>query len=208
MGSELGNGLADIMLGEMNPSARLPVSFPIKLKHNLSYGNFPGENGIIRYDETRRFLLATVTTREVLALFPFGYGLSYTTYTYSALDADSPYFSPDSKNRVTLAVTNSGLLTGDAVVQLYVSPPPGPLFRPVRELQGFVKPHSLTPGEAKSCEFSLSREHLSHWDDVKKFWVVEKGRYTISIGHGSESMALETNVVIAERLEWLVRATS
>lgn len=79
LGSELGNGLADIMLGEVNPSARLPVSFPIKLKHHPSYGNFPGENGIIRYDEGLLVGYRHYTTREVPTLFPFGYGLSYTT---------------------------------------------------------------------------------------------------------------------------------
>jgi beta-glucosidase len=128
LGSELGNGLAGIMLGEVNTSARLPVSFPIKLKHNPSYGNFLGENGIIHYDEGLLVGYRHYTIREVPTLFPFGYGLSYTIFTYSALDADSPYFSTDSKNRVTLAVKNSGILTGDVVIQLYVSPPPGPLF--------------------------------------------------------------------------------
>ncbi|KAH6712483.1 glycoside hydrolase superfamily [Leptodontidium sp. MPI-SDFR-AT-0119] len=201
LGSNLGDGIADILLGKVNPSAKLPVSFPISLKHNPSYGNFPGTNAVIRYDEGLLVGYRHYTTREVPTLFPFGHGLSYTTFDFSDLVTSDPTISPQGQNQVTLQVTNSGELEGDAVVQLYVSAPSASVFRPVRELQGFVKLHSLKPGESRPAKFQLRSEHLSYWDDAKKLWVVERGCYNILIGHSSENIVLRSEIMVDEGFE-------
>ncbi|KAJ0418579.1 glycosyl hydrolase family 3 N terminal domain-containing protein [Aspergillus carlsbadensis] len=205
LGSELGNGLADVLLGNVNPSGKLPVSFPVALEQNPSYGNFPGENAVIRYDEGLLVGYRHYTTRGVPPLFPFGHGLSYTTFEYSSLTVSSQPF-PLQGCSIAFSVRNSGSLPGDAVVQLYVSPPSSTVARPVRELKGFLKLPNLVPGEARSMDLSLLPEHLAYWDEAINAWVVESGRYRVSLGHSSVSMAIETELMVEKQFEW--RGTS
>jgi len=202
LGSELGNGLADILLGTVNPSGKLPISFPISLKNNPSYGNFPGENDNICYAEGLLVGYRHYTTREIPTLFCFGHGLSYTTFTYSNLTLPSPNsLSTGGKIEVTLSVANSGERAGDAVVQLYISAPTKEVFRPLRELQGFTKLMALEPGESRQAKLSLGCENFSHWDEGKGRWVVDKGTYRVSIGQSSEDMVLDGEVLIEEAIE-------
>jgi beta-glucosidase len=201
LGSELGNGLADILLGNVNPSGKLPVSFPVTLEQNPSYGNFPGENAVIRYEEGLFVGYRHYTTQGVPTLFPFGHGLSYTTFDYSELTVSSQKFTSQ-RSSIAFTVTNSGDLPGDAVVQLYISPLSSAVARPVRELKGFLKLSNLKPGEARSSELSLLPKHLAYWDDRHHSWVVESGRYRLSLGHSSVSMAIETEILVEERIEW------
>ncbi|KAL2838660.1 beta-glucosidase precursor [Aspergillus pseudodeflectus] len=196
LGSELGNGLADVLLGNVNPSGKLPVSFPVTLEQNPSFGNFPGENAVIRYEEGLLVGYRHYTTQGVPTLFPFGHGLSYTTFEYSDLTVSSQKFTPQGSS-IAFTVTNSGALPGDAVVQLYISPLSSTVARPVRELKAFLKLSSLLPGEARSSKLSLSPEHLAYWDDIHHSWVIESGRYRLSLGHSSVIMAIETEIMAA-----------
>ncbi|KAL3471517.1 glycosyl hydrolase family 3 N terminal domain-containing protein [Aspergillus californicus] len=205
LGSELGNGLADVLLGNVNPSGKLPVSFPATLEQNPSYGNFPGRDAVIRYEEGLLVGYRHYTTKGVPALFPFGHGLSYTTFEYSNLTASGESFTPQGGS-IAFTVVNSGAVPGDAVVQLYISPLSSTDVRPVRELKGFLKLSNLLPGEARSADLSLLPEHLAYWDEASSSWVVESGCYRLSLGHSSVSMAIETEIVVEERVEW--RGTS
>ncbi|KAL3441430.1 glycoside hydrolase superfamily [Aspergillus insuetus] len=201
LGSELGNGLADILLGNVNPSGKLPVSFPVTLEQNPSYGNFPGENAVIRYEEGLLVGYRHYTTQGVPALFPFGHGLSYTMFEYRDLVVSSQRFKPQGTS-IAFTVVNSGALPGNAVVQLYISPLSSAVFRPVHELKGFLKLSNLLPGEARSSELSLQPEHLAYWDDSQHSWVIESGRYRLSLGHSSVSMAIQTEILVEERIQW------
>jgi beta-glucosidase len=201
LGSELGNGLADVLLGKVNPSGKLPVTFPLTLEQNPSYDNFPGDaNWTIRYEEGLFVGYRYYATRGVDPLFSFGHGLSYTTFEYTELTVSAQTYTPPA-HRVSLSVSNSGNLPGDAVVQLYISPLSRRVVSPVRELKGFAKLNGLQPGEVRPVELPLLPEHLSYWDEGRKSWIVEKGNYKVSIGHSSTSMAIETEITVDREYE-------
>lgn len=193
-GQEGGNALAHILSGKVNPSAKLPFTIEKRWEDSPACGN---------YDETRRekkvYYREGIFTgyrgyeyHQVQPLFPFGYGLSYTSFSYSDLDVRVD----DRKNAkvtVRFSVRNEGSREGEEVVQLYVSDPKSGEPRPVKELKGFDKVH-LKPGETKTVTLALTRDDFMYFSGKKRKWVFEKGDYIIRVGASSQDIRLEQTV--------------
>ncbi len=176
-GEEGGHGVADVLFGDYNPAARLPITYPVSEGQlPLYYNHRPTGRGDDYLDLTGQ------------PLFPFGFGLSYTTFEYSGLSIAPAEIAADGSATVTCKVKNTGARAGDEVVQLYVRDLLASLARPVIELEGFQRV-SLAPGEEKQVTFTLSREHLQMLDR-DMHWVVEPGAFRVMIGASSKDIRL------------------
>ncbi len=185
LGSEAGNALADIISGEVNPSGKLPISFPKKLEdvgaHSFDKLCYPGDSVNVYYKEDILVGYRWFDTKNIPVLFPFGYGLSYTTFQYGKPTISSKSITAADSLVVTIPVKNTGNVAGKEVVQLYVRDEKSSLPRPLKELKGFEK-ISLQPGEEKIVRFTLTKEELSYYDDKKNTWIAEPGNFKIMIG--------------------------
>ena len=189
-GQECGNAIADILFGNVNPSGKLPETFPRRLEDNPAYINYPGENGKVYYGEGIFVGYRYYDKKKIEPLFPFGHGLSYTTFDYSNLKLSSTEIRKDEKLHLTVDVNNTGAEEGKEVVQLYVQDIESSLARPEKELKGFKK-IKLKPGEAKTVNFTLDRKHLSFYDPSKRQWNTEPGEFKVLIGSSSHEIRLE-----------------
>lgn len=185
LGSEAGSAIASVLVGDVNPSGKLPFTFPASLQdvgaHKL--GEYPGTprndgSNIVdeKYNEGLFVGYRWADKEKTKPLFPFGHGLSYTTFTYGKAVADKKVLGQDEVLTVTVPVTNTGSREGSEVVQLYISDLKSSLPRPVKELKGFSKV-KLAPGETKEVTFSIGKEVLSFFDDSKHEWVAEPGKF-------------------------------
>jgi beta-glucosidase len=194
-GQEAGTALASILFGDANPSGKLPVSLPKEWKDTPAYGNYPGENLKVNYAEGIYVGYRYYDTKNVEPLFPFGFGLSYTTFEYSGLKL-TPLIETagDSigaeSTAVTLVVKNTGTRAGAEVVQLYVHDGHSKIDRPAHELKAF-KRVELKPGEEQLVRFHLNRADLSYWSPEKKDWVAEPGTFEIQVGASSRDIRLK-----------------
>ncbi len=186
-GQECGNAIADVLFGEVNPSGKLPQTFPQRLEDNPAFINYPGENGRVRYGEGIFVGYRYYEKKRVEPLFPFGFGLSYTSFAYANLRLSTDAIAPDEHLTVSMDVTNTGLRTGHEVVQLYVHDLAARLSRPPKELKGFTKV-TLTPGETTTVTLTLDREALAYWDDVHQAWVAEAGEFEVLVGSSSQDI--------------------
>jgi len=184
-GQEGGNALADVLFGDANPSGRLPTTFPRRLADNPAYLNYPGENGKVLYGEGLFVGYRYYDKKEIAPLFPFGHGLSYTTFAYENLQINVEGQSV----QVRVDVTNTGSRAGQEVVQLYVRDEAARLVRPLKELKAFAKV-SLEPGETETVTLSLSRQSLAFYDPAVEAWVTEAGTFTVLVGHSSQDVRL------------------
>lgn len=183
LGSETGSALAAILMGDVNPSGKLPFTFPAKLEdvpaHSLGeYTGAQSESVIdIRYNEGIFVGYRWADKqKKVKPLFPFGHGLSYTTFEYGKPTVDSKVMTAGGTLTVKVTVSNTGAREGQEVVQLYISDKKSSLPRPVKELKGFQK-IKLAPGEVREVSFVIDREALSFFDDARHTWVAEPGRF-------------------------------
>ena len=184
LGSEAGTAIAAVLTGDVNPSGKLPFTFPAKLEdvpaHQL--GEYPGTEkvGNIVNEKYNEGIFVgyrwTDKQKKVKPLFPFGYGLSYTTFEYGKPVADKKTMSADDTITFTVSVKNTGTREGQEVVQLYISDKKSSLPRPVKELKGFDKV-KLAPGEEKTVSFTITKDALSFFDDAKHEWVAEPGKF-------------------------------
>jgi beta-glucosidase len=185
LGSEGGNALANVLSGKVNPNGKLPFSFPLKLKDcgALSFDSsvFPGDGVSVNYKEDILVGYRWFDTKNIPVLFPFGYGLSYTTFQYGKATISKKSITEADSVVVTIPVKNTGKVAGKEIVQLYVNDEKSSLPRPLKELKGFEKV-SLEPGEEKQVRFTISKEALSFYDDKKNTWVAEPGKFKIMIG--------------------------
>lgn len=186
LGSEAGHALSDVLFGEVNPSGKLPFTFPARLEDNGAHATdsyMPGP-GVCHYAEGL-FVGYRWHEKECVApLFPFGHGLSYTTFDISDVRADRSRLSKSGSLHLTATVTNTGERAGSEVVQLYIGDEESSLPRPVKELKGFEKV-TLNPGEERTVRFTITSEELKYFDDTKHAWVVEPGRFTAHVGVSS-----------------------
>jgi beta-glucosidase len=178
-GQEAGHAIGDVLFGAVNPSGKLPVTFPKALQDSPAYAHYPGENLHVDYAEGIYVGYRGFDKNNVEPLFPFGYGLSYTTFEYSGLKIAFP--------TVTVSVRNSGPRAGAEVVQLYLQPPPARVDRPVKELKGFGRV-MLEPGETKTASFTLDESALSYYDSAVHDWVAQSGRFTVLVGASSRDI--------------------
>lgn len=183
LGSEAGSALAAVLVGDVNPSGKLPFTFPVKLEDNAAYalGEYTGVRSDtvinIKYNESI-FVGYRWADKQKKSkpLFAFGHGLSYTTFEYGEPVADAKTMSPDGKLTVKVTVKNTGSREGQEVVQLYIADKKSSLPRPLKELKGFKK-IKLTPGESKEVSFVIDKEALSFFDDTKHAWIAEPGKF-------------------------------
>ncbi len=195
-GMEGGNALAGIMFGDVNPSGKLPCTFPKHLADSPAHalGAYPGKDGTEHYAEGLLVGYRWFDTKEIEPLFPFGHGLSYTRFAYSGLrivrdaaPAGDPAFS------VEFTVANIGARAGAETAQLYVRELQPSVVRPFKELKGFQKV-LLQPGEKRTLSIPLKSGALSHYDPGLGAWVAEKGDYLVMVGSSSRDIRLQTAV--------------
>jgi beta-glucosidase len=190
-GQEGGKAVGEIIMGAVNPSAKLPISYEKRREDSPSFGNYPGSNGKVDYAEGIFVGYRWFDSKGVAPLFPFGFGLSYTTFHYSKLQVDP---APDGHWTVTFDVTNNGTRSGDEVSEIYVSPPaPSRIARSVRELKGFSRV-SLAPDETKVVSVVLDHNAFEYFDEAKGAWAVEPGSYTVAVGSSSRDLQLTAPV--------------
>ncbi len=185
-GQECGNAIADVLFGDVNPSGKLPMTFPQKIEDSPAYGHYPGSNGRVEYAEGVFVGYRHYDTRDVEPLFPFGCGLSYTTFGYDNLEVP-PEMRADKSFRITVDITNAGKRMGKEVVQLYIRDVASSSERPFKELKGFQKV-ALQKGETKTVAFDIEIEDLSFYDPVKKRWIAEAGEFEVMVGSSSRDI--------------------
>jgi beta-glucosidase len=192
LGQAGGPAVADLLFGVANPSGHLAETIPLRLADNPSYVNFPGEQGHVRYGEGVMVGYRWYDTVGLPVRYPFGHGLSYTTFTTGGLTAEVT--GPDTA-RAFVAVTNTGGRAGQHVVQLYVATTAGPVRRPARELRAFTKV-SLEPGETRTVTLDLDRRAFAYYDIRAAGWIVAPGTYTLQIGENAATMAGEAGITL------------
>lgn len=199
-GQAVGAACADILFGRVNPSARLPETFPIKLEDNPSYPYYIGEKDKVEYREGIFVGYRYYDKKKMKVLFPFGHGLSYTTFVYSNMTVSRDSITDQETVKVTVDVTNTGAMTGKEVVQLYVSDLESTVIRPEKELKEFAKVE-LRPGETKTVEFELGKRAFAYWNTELHDWHVETGYFEIMIGKSSRDIVCAQKI----RLESTVK---
>lgn len=195
-GDAVGAATVNILFGRVNPSGRLAETFPKKLEDNPSYLFYGGEQDKVEYREGVFVGYRYYETKKCDVLFPFGHGLSYTTFAYSNLTlSHSELDSESEKLLVSVDVTNTGRIEGKEVVQLYVSPHKNIVIRPVKELKGFTKVH-LHPGETQTVTFDLDKRVFAYWNIELNDWHVESGKYDIVIGKNAHEDILRQTIIV------------
>lgn len=182
-GTEAGNAIASVLAGEVNPSGKLPFTFPVRLEDNpaIALDAYPGDGKQVEYKEGIFVGYRWNDRERIKPLFCFGHGLSYTTFEYGKVTAEGRQMGPDGTITVSVPVKNTGSRAGAEIVQLYVSDLKSSLPRPVKELKGFRK-ITLQPGQEQTVSFTIDRKALSFYDDTKQDWVAEPGTFEALVG--------------------------
>jgi beta-glucosidase len=196
-GQEAGNSIADVLFGDVNPSGKLTQTFPARLEDNPAYLNYPGENGRVRYGEGIFVGYRYYEKKRIEPMFPFGFGLSYTRFTYGTLRLSADAIGPGDQLTVSVDVTNAGDRAGQEVVQLYVHDAEARLARPEKEMKGFAK-IALDPGETATVTLTLDRRALAYWDDAKQAWVAEAGEFAALVGGSSRDIQAQATFRLTE----------
>lgn len=206
-GNETGNAIADVIWGEANPCGKLPITFPRHLSQNPAFLNFRSEGGRVLYGEDVYVGYRYYEKLAIQPLFPFGHGLSYTTFGFSNLKvsvskADARPSSSEALIIAACSVENTGLRQGAEVVQVYIQQKAPSISRPVKELKGFKKVF-LQPGEKQEVQISMERKYAcSFWDEGRDMWVMEKGQYSVLVGKSSQADFLEGGFEVKETGWW------
>lgn len=194
-GDHVGRATVDLLFGDANPSGKLAETWPLKLEDNPSYLNFPGEDGVVNYQEGIFIGYRYYDKKKMDVQFPFGYGLSYTTFEYSDLKLDKGSITDEEILTVSCKVKNTGERFGKEAVQLYVSDKVSSVQRPVRELKGFRK-IGLMPGEEKEITFQLDKRAFAYYEEKIHDWFIESGDFQIEIGASSRDIRLSADVQV------------
>jgi beta-glucosidase len=225
-GQEMGSALADVLAGTAEPGGRLPTTIPVRLEHSPSHANFPGENGELRYGEGVFMGYRGFEHSAIAPRFPFGHGLSYTTFQIGEPALSSDTFRAGETVTVSVPVTNTGARAGSEVVQCFVAPESARLARPLKELKAFAKVW-LEAGETTTVDLVLDGRAFAYWepgqddwDEVQALlpemfsllsppaprrergWQVDAGRFDILIGRSSEDTPIRCNVVVPDDTNW------
>lgn len=200
MGQAGGGAIADVLYGKVNPSGKLAETFPLKLIDTPAYINYPGENGAVHYGEGIFMGYRYYDTKEVPTLFPFGYGMSYTTFDYQKSKISSQIFRDVDGLTVSVEVTNTGKMAGKEVVQVYVHDHKSRLARPPKELKGFAKVE-LQPDETKTVTVSLDFRAFAYYHPAYSQWITEDGEFDILIGASSSDIRCTMRVTLHSTLE-------
>lgn len=195
MGQAGGGAIADVLFGAVNPSGKLAETFPLKLADTPAHINFPGENGAVRYGEGLFIGYRYYDAKETPVLFPFGHGLSYTTFAYSNPRLSASEITDQDTLTVWVDVTNTGPVTGKEVAQVYVHDRQSSLRRPYKELKGFAK-IALQPGETKTVTIALDFRAFAFYHPGYKEWIAEDGVFDILIGASAADIRLSQTVTL------------
>ncbi|MBW8348815.1 glycoside hydrolase family 3 C-terminal domain-containing protein [Bacillus sp. IITD106] len=203
-GQAFGGGMADVLFGEVNPSGKLAETFPMELSHNPSYLNFPGEGDTVEYKEGIFVGYRYYDKKKIKPLFPFGFGLSYTTFEYTDVTVSSDKIQDTETVDVQVTVKNTGAVAGKEVVQVYVRDKGDKVIRPEKELKGFAKVE-LQPGEEKTVTITLDKRSFAYYNVDLKDWHVQSGEFDILVGGSSDHIAhvksvhVESSTVIKKK---------
>ncbi len=189
LGQAGGAAISDLLLGRTSPSGKLAETIPLRFAHNPTVGNLPGENHEVRYGEGLLIGYRWYDAHELEVAYPFGHGLSYTTFELSGLRVDVLEDGAAPRVEVTVMATNTGARTGAEVVQVYVSDPAASVYRPVQELRGFSKVR-LAPGESREVAVELDGRAFAYWHVARQEWVVEGGEFLVRVGSSSRDIRL------------------
>jgi beta-glucosidase len=196
-GQECGNAIADVLFGDVNPSGKLPQTFPVRLEDNPTYVNYPGENGQVRYGEGLFVGYRYYDKKKITPLFPFGYGLSYTRFAYDNLRLSAGKITVGDELTINVDVTNIGDRSGKETIQLYIKDIASRLIRPDKELKSFAK-LALEPGETQTVTLTLDESALTYWDDSRGEWVAEPGEFEVLVGSSSRDIQAQMTFTLAE----------
>lgn len=190
-GSEAGNALSEILTGKANPSGKLPYTMYSRLEdcgaHSFGPETYPGVGQKVTYTESILVGYRWADKKNIEPLYPFGYGLSYTTFEYGDMKLSKSSMTENGTIKVTIPVTNTGKHAGKEVVELYISDTESSLLRPEKELKGFEK-IALEPGQTANVEFTINADMLKYFDDAKHDWVAEKGEFKALVGASSRDI--------------------
>ncbi len=200
MGQAGGAAIADILFGKVNPSGKLPETFPLKLADTPAHLNWPGDAGSVRYGEGLFVGYRYYDAKEMPVLFPFGHGLSYTTFAYNNPQVSTTIFKDVDGVTVTVDVTNTGEVFGQEIVQVYVHDHQSALTRPEKELKGFAKV-ALYPGETKTVSVPLDFRAFAYYHPAYRQWVTEDGAFDILIGASAADIRHTLTVTLESTLD-------
>ena len=194
-GQEGGNALADILFGDVNPSGKLPITFLKKWEDSPAYGTYPGVREKAIYKEGIFVGYRWFDKKEIEPLFPFGFGLSYTTFEFNDLKLSNDSMTKDDSLSVSITVKNTGKIAGDEIIQLYISDKEASLDREVKSLKGFRRV-SLNPGESKTISIQINKSALAFYNADSNSWVVEPGEFEVLVGNSSRNILLKKSFII------------
>jgi len=196
LGGQAGGGaIADILFGIKNPCGKLAETFPVRLNDNPSFLNFPGDNKKVEYREGIFVGYRYYDTKGLPPLFPFGYGLSYTSFEYTGISIDKTEISDNETVQISVKVKNTGNMKGKEIVQVYVRDVESTVIRPYKELKGFEKVE-LAPGEEKTVVITLDKRAFAYYDTEIGNWHVESGEFEILVGRSSADIALKEKITV------------
>lgn len=194
-GMEGGNALVDVLSGKVNPSGKMPFTTPVSLDQSPAHalGNFPGRDLKVNYEEDILVGYRWFDTKGLLVVYPFGYGLSYTTFNYSNLNTDKKTYDQADTIQATFTLTNTGDREGAEVAQLYVSDPVCSVMRPVKELKGFKKVF-LKPGESRRITLDIPVSSLAFYSEAQSQFVVEPGEFILQLGASTSDIKQKISI--------------
>ncbi|CCO28052.1 hypothetical protein BN14_02044 [Rhizoctonia solani AG-1 IB] len=203
LGNEAGNAIADVLFGKVNPSGRLPISLPKQEEDIPAHLSFGSEMGKVHYREDVFVGYKYYQARKVAPLFPFGFGLSYTTFELSDLKIEGPSSHDDNLEvKASVTVKNTGSVKGSETVQLYVSKPAGPITHPKLELRAFGKATDLEPGASTTIKLSFDKYGVSFWHEEDETWRADAGEYKVSVGTSSTDLPLSSSFELKQTFSW------
>jgi beta-glucosidase len=190
-GQEGGNALADILFGDVNPSGKLPLTFPVA---ELQLPPFVNDADVVTYGYFHGY--RHIDHENITPSFPFGFGLSYTTFAYSDLRLNSPSVDKTAEILAQVDVMNTGSRAGEEVVELYIAVPTSSVMRAPKELRAFARV-ALEPGQKKTVNLKVRATDLAYWDNATSAFVIEPTTYEVQVGSSSRDLPLTATFTIA-----------
>ncbi|KAJ6546416.1 beta-glucosidase, partial [Mycena vulgaris] len=204
LGNEVGHAIGDIIWGKVNPGGRLPLTFPVRIEDTPAFLSSQSENGKIHYREDLFVGYKHYHARGIQPLFEFGFGLSYTTFSFADLVVSDAKFNETGFNfSVSVTIKNEGLVAGSETAQLYISyPKETGITTPVHQLKGFAKARDVAPGGTRDLVMHLDKFALAFWDSNMNAWSVSPGRYVMNVGASSADFRLQGELRVMQGFTW------